>query len=292
MARGGRRAGRDRPDAVLVAGDGLRVVAGRLRDGLHLLRHRPGRLRTAPLRGRDRRAGAARAARVAAAGLERRVHGHGRAARQSRRGARSVHAAARRRRALRAPPHRVDRRRRARHRTADRVRAARHPRGLAARARRCAPRTARAAEPPLPARGRPRRGPRLRRPQGPPGVVRVRVHQRRQRPPAPCRRAGRPPHRVPRRGARQPDPAQRHRGLSRSARASRTGSRHSRTACARPACRRPFAATAAPTSTPRAASCVRVRPDGDARNRPKSSGPVPHPGRVAGRPSRSATMAV
>ena len=59
------------------AGDRLRVVAGRLRDGLHVLRDRPSRLRTPPVRGRDRRAGDAGPARVAAARVERRVHGHG-----------------------------------------------------------------------------------------------------------------------------------------------------------------------------------------------------------------------
>ena len=48
----------------------------------------------------------------------------------------------------------------------------------------------------------------VRRRQGPPGHVRVRVHPGRQRPPAPGRLAGRPAARVPRRRARQPDPAQ------------------------------------------------------------------------------------
>ena len=40
--------------------DGVRVVAGRVRDGLHVLRHRPGGVRAAPRSRRDRRAGPAR----------------------------------------------------------------------------------------------------------------------------------------------------------------------------------------------------------------------------------------
>ena len=63
-----RRADRDRPDAVPDPGDRLRLQPGRLRDGLHVLRDRSGRLRAPPRRGRDRRAGRARRARVAAAG--------------------------------------------------------------------------------------------------------------------------------------------------------------------------------------------------------------------------------
>ena len=42
---------------------GVRVVAGRVRDGVHVLRDRAGGLRAPPRRGRDRRAGAARPAR-------------------------------------------------------------------------------------------------------------------------------------------------------------------------------------------------------------------------------------
>ena len=54
VARPRRRAGRDRAHGVPRARDGMRVVASRLRDGLHVLRHRTGRLRTPPHRGRDR----------------------------------------------------------------------------------------------------------------------------------------------------------------------------------------------------------------------------------------------
>ena len=43
---------------------GVRVVAGRVRDGLHVLRDRPGRVRPPPRRRRDRRAGGAGPARL------------------------------------------------------------------------------------------------------------------------------------------------------------------------------------------------------------------------------------
>ena len=58
--RARRRADRDRAHALPRAGDRLRVVAGGLRDGLHVLRDRPGRLRAPPRSWRDRRAGRAR----------------------------------------------------------------------------------------------------------------------------------------------------------------------------------------------------------------------------------------
>ena len=196
------------------ARDRLRFLASGVCDGLHVLRDRPGRLRTSPVRGRDRGAGRTSSARVAATRVERRVHGNGRTTRQRRRGTRRVHTAARGRRHLRTSPHRLDRRRRTRYGTADRVRAARHPRGLVARARRRVPRPARAAQPPLPDRGRARCGAAVRRTQGPPGLVRVRVHQRRQRSSPSCRRARRAPHRFPGRRAREPDPVERHRGIS------------------------------------------------------------------------------
>ena len=63
----------------------------------------------------DRRAGAARRARVAATGPQRRVHGHGRAARQLRHDVGGGRAAPRRRRDLGPPDHREHRRSRARH---------------------------------------------------------------------------------------------------------------------------------------------------------------------------------
>ena len=46
------------------ARDGLRLQPGRLRDGVHVLRDRPGRVRAPPRPGRDRRAGRACGARV------------------------------------------------------------------------------------------------------------------------------------------------------------------------------------------------------------------------------------
>ena len=45
-------------------GDGLREQPGRLRDGVRVLRHRPGRLRAPPHHRRDRRAGRARRRRA------------------------------------------------------------------------------------------------------------------------------------------------------------------------------------------------------------------------------------
>ena len=55
-----RRADRERADAVQRrAADGVHLVAGGLRDGLHLLRHRPDGLQARPERGRDLRAGGA-----------------------------------------------------------------------------------------------------------------------------------------------------------------------------------------------------------------------------------------
>ncbi len=89
--------------------------------------------------------------------VERRVHGHGRTARERRRRARRVHAPARRPRALGAPPHRLDGGRRSRHGTPHRVPAPRDARRVAPRTRRRAARPARAAEPPLPHRRRARR---------------------------------------------------------------------------------------------------------------------------------------
>ena len=67
LARGRRRADRDRADAQPRPRDGVRLVAGRLRDGLHVLRDRPGRLRTPPrLRARSSSRSCARSTRTAA----------------------------------------------------------------------------------------------------------------------------------------------------------------------------------------------------------------------------------
>ena len=85
VVRARRRAGRDRAHALPRTRHGVRVVAGRVRDGLHVLRHRPGRVRASPRRRRDRRAGRCAPAHASpAARQQRRVHGHGRAARQLR----------------------------------------------------------------------------------------------------------------------------------------------------------------------------------------------------------------
>ncbi len=74
--------------------DGVRLVAGRVRDGLHVLRDRPGRLRTPPRR-RARSSSRSCAPQHASPQRvsQRRLHGHGRAARQRRRGARGVSSA-------------------------------------------------------------------------------------------------------------------------------------------------------------------------------------------------------
>ncbi len=53
VARGRRRAARDRAHAIPGPSHRLSLVAGRLRDGLHVLRDRPGRLRTSPRCRRD-----------------------------------------------------------------------------------------------------------------------------------------------------------------------------------------------------------------------------------------------
>ena len=67
LERRRRRPGRDRADALPRPRHGLHLVAGGVRDGLHVLRDRASRLRPAPRRRRDLRAGPPRAARFAAA---------------------------------------------------------------------------------------------------------------------------------------------------------------------------------------------------------------------------------
>ena len=64
-------------DAHRVAGDGLHLLPSRLRDGVHVLRDGPGRVRAPPRRRRDRRAGRACAARLSPARVQRGVHGDG-----------------------------------------------------------------------------------------------------------------------------------------------------------------------------------------------------------------------
>ena len=82
-----RRARRVGADALPRPGHHVRLQPGRLRHGLPVLRHRPGRAPAQHVHGRDRRAGGGRrplarprrGARRAGPGLQRRVHGHGRA---------------------------------------------------------------------------------------------------------------------------------------------------------------------------------------------------------------------
>ncbi len=106
-------ADRDRAHALPRPGHGLRLDPGRLRHGLWLLRHRPGRLRSPPADRRDRGAGGARRPtqpRARPPALQRGVHGHGRAAGQLRPGVGRGRAPPRRPRPLGPAPHAVDRR--------------------------------------------------------------------------------------------------------------------------------------------------------------------------------------
>ena len=121
--------------------DGVRVVAGRLCDGVHVLRDGSSRLRPPPRTpARSSSRSCAPQHGVAAARHERRVHGHGRAPRELRRGLGVRRAAAPRPRDLGAPHHRQHRRRRPRDAPARDRGAAGHARGLAARSRRRAAR--------------------------------------------------------------------------------------------------------------------------------------------------------
>ena len=81
---------RDRADALPRPGDRVRQQPGRLRDGVRVLRHRPGRLHPPPhasARSSSRSCGRRDGPRdVGRRRQQRRVHGHGRAAGQRRRG--------------------------------------------------------------------------------------------------------------------------------------------------------------------------------------------------------------
>ena len=96
-----RRPGRDGADALPRPRHGLHLVPGGMCDGLHVLRDRASRLRPAPRCRRDLRTGPPRAARFAAARRQRRLHGHGRTARERRARARVADALAPRRGASR-----------------------------------------------------------------------------------------------------------------------------------------------------------------------------------------------
>ena len=97
---------RDRP------ADGVRLDAGRLRDGLRVLRVGAGRLDPPSLRRRDLRAGSPGRSPVRPGGHERRVHGAGRAAGELRRHRRRRPSPdrPRPRPSQRPPDHRLDRR--------------------------------------------------------------------------------------------------------------------------------------------------------------------------------------
>ncbi len=150
-----RRDRRDGPDALPGPRHRVHLDPGRLRHGVRVLRHGPGRLRAAPQRGRDRRAGRPGRPPVARRGPppgERRVHGHGRAAGQLRRHVGRRRTDPRRPRTLGAPPHALDGRDRPGHPPARRRAAPGEPGGVAARRRRRPPRRARADQPPVPPR--------------------------------------------------------------------------------------------------------------------------------------------
>ena len=192
---------------------------------------------------------------VAAAGHQRRVHGHGRAAGQLRPDVGRGDAPPRRLRDLGAPHHGVDRRHRPRDAPHGRRGAAGHARGLAPRAERRAARHDDPDQRPLPAARGHRRRARRRAAPRPAGHVRVRVHRGRERRARARRRAGRAP-RAARtaRDPREPDPAEPHRRLRRpGGHRSRTSGR-SPTASPPTGSRPRSGATGAPTSTPPADS--------------------------------------
>ena len=159
---------------------GVRLVAGRLRHELPVLRDRPGRPDPQHVGRRDRRPGgrrramdaARRGARRSRPGVQRRLHGHGRAAGQLQRGALRRTSAHRpdpgRARPLAAQRHRLDGRPRPCDEPAHRRGAQRHPRAVPARPRRRAARRAGPGQHPLEGRRGPRRraGATSRRPAG------------------------------------------------------------------------------------------------------------------------------
>ncbi len=164
---------RDRPALDLC------LLAVRLPAHVHVLRHRPDEIRPQPDRLGDHRPGAALP--PDRTGRPLRVHGHGRAAAEPRRGARRLRAPARHRH--HPPAHRdLHRRLDPRDRTARRAADAAASRALAARGRRSAALGADARQRPLSPEGRARRLPRVLRAQAPAGVRRVRDARGRQRP--------------------------------------------------------------------------------------------------------------
>ena len=91
VARGGRHHVRVGADALSAAQHRVHLVAGRLRDGVPVLRDGPGRAQAQPVDRGDSRAGACRGGGVARPrprpAVQHRVHGHGRAAGQLQPGA-------------------------------------------------------------------------------------------------------------------------------------------------------------------------------------------------------------
>ena len=144
------------------ANDAVHLEPGRLRGRVPVLRDRRARPLARPLDRRDRRPGALLAPRARGGGSapdEHRLHGHGRAAPQPRRGRRRLRGALRQA-ALRpraAAHHGQHERRRAGHRALHDARAPVHARGLAPRCAAGAPGRPRAAQPALSDRRR-RRG--------------------------------------------------------------------------------------------------------------------------------------
>ncbi|CAA9320848.1 MAG: 23S rRNA (adenine(2503)-C(2))-methyltransferase @ tRNA (adenine(37)-C(2))-methyltransferase, partial [uncultured Frankineae bacterium] len=199
--------------------DRLREQPGRLRHGLPVLRHRAGRADPQPVDRRDRRAGGGCLAHGVGAGRtrqQRRLHGHGGAARQlqarRRRGAPDHRARAARHRDRPAQRRGLDRRAGARDAQAHRRGPAGHAGAVAARPRRRAARHAGPGQHPLAGARGARGGVRLHPPDGPAPVDRVRADPRRERPAVAGRPAGQAAGRQA--GARQPHPAQPDAGLA------------------------------------------------------------------------------
>ena len=189
-----RRPRRVRADALPGPGHDVRLQPGRLRHGLPVLCDRPGRPPAQHVHRRDRRAGRRRRPLAGprrgpgrtGPGLQRGVHGHGRAAGQlqgrDRRRTPADRPGARRARHVRARHHRLDRRAGAADAAAGRGGHPGHAGAVAARARRRAAQRAGADQHPLLGRRDRRGGLELRPHHQAPGLDRVRHDARHQRP--------------------------------------------------------------------------------------------------------------
>ncbi len=207
-----RRAGRNRPDALSRPGHGVRLEPGGLRHEVLVLRHRSVGLHPPPQRRRDRRAGGGSApGGRPVAGVQRRVHGHGRTDGQLRQrlGRHPPHP--RRPRDLRAAPDTVHRRRDPRHTPHGRGGSAGEPGRVVARRQRRSAQPAGPPQSPLPACGAHGDLPPVRDRQGPPAQLRMGAHRRRQRPALRRARAGGAGSAA--RCPRQSHPSQSHTGL-------------------------------------------------------------------------------